>query len=306
MDKQVKFIYQLSHDLEYEMIITDDIFLNSVLKEVKSYYMFPDIPNNIEIKKQLILGNIAFYLLDLPNLDCEQDIITKIELINIYLSYCITNSNYCNNKIFLAFIRDILNYDFPKGDIYSSYYYKDNDKISNIEINEKLKLMLENVKQITFNKTYYCNNIIDLIIISIYEIFDKGYCIKRCKNCHKYFFNKNSNKYCSYSSLQETSKSCYEYCTNISYLQKRENDPIRKKYNKISNMLRSRYRYYGKDCDRQILYDFGDSYCIKIKELNNGLISKEEVMNFLNSSESNFKDQYKRRKNNGSARTNKK
>ena len=309
MKKQIQFIYQLSNDLEYEMIDTDDTYLNSILKEVEEYYSLPCTLNNDKLKKQLILGNIAFYLLDSPNLDFDKETIAKMKLINTFLSCCITNSKYCNNKIFLAFVRDILNYKIPEGDIFASNYYMDINDISNIETNEKLNLMLNNVKHIKINKTYICNGVIDLIIVSIFEIFAQGYSIKRCRNCHKYFFNKNSNKYCPYSSLQKHDKSCYEYCTNTSYLEKRENDPIRKEYNKISNMLRSRYRYYEKDSDREILSNFGDNYRSKMEDLNNGLISKEDVIEFLNMSKMNFTEQYKKHKEerkNGSTRTNKK
>lgn len=305
MNKQVNILYQLTNDLENEMIDTDDNYLKSILKKVEKYYLLPYVSNNIEVKKQLILGNIAFYLLDLPNSDFDEEIISKIKLINIFLSCCITNNKYCNNKIFLAFVRDILRQEIPKGDTFASNYYMNIDDISNIGTNEKLALILNNIEHITLNKTYLCNGVIDLIIISIYEMFSKGYSIKRCRNCHKYFFNKNSNKYCSYSSPQKSNKSCYEYCTNTSYVQKRENDPIRKEYNKISNMLRSRYRYYENDSDRQILSDFGDNYHSKIKELNNGLISKEDVIEFLNISKINFKEQYKRRNKYGSTRNNK-
>lgn len=306
MNTQSEFLYQLSNNLEYESIDSNDSYLNSIFKDAEKYY-FSNTLVGINVKEQLILGNFAFYLLDIPNLDFDKDTLSKIELINCYLSRCITNDKYCNNKIFLAFVRDILKmHKIPKCDIYVSNYYKKSDNSTNIITSEKLDLMLDNIEEIKLNKDYTCNGIIDLIVISIFEIFSQGFSIKRCKNCHKYFFNKNSNKYCSYASPQKTNKSCYEYCTNLSYLEKRDNDPIRSKYNKISNMLRSRYRYYGKESDRQVLSNFGDDYLNKIEQLNNGSISKEDVLEFLNLSEQNFKEQYKRRKKDGSSGTNKK
>lgn len=307
MYTQSEFFYQLSNDLEYEMIDTNDSYLKSIFKGAEQYYAFPNISGNIEIKKQLILGNFAFYLLDFPNLDFDNATISKIQLINFFLSQCINDSKYCNNKIFLAFTRDILKMSrFPQNDIFASNYYNKSDTTNNLKSNERLDLIFNNVQNIKINKSYICNGIIDLIVASIFEIFSKGYFIKRCKNCHKYFFNKNSNKYCSYASPQEPNKSCYDYCANVSYVQKRDNDPIKKKYNTISNMLRSRYNYHHRQSDYDILSDFSNDYRIKTENLNKGIISKEDVIEFLNSSEQTFKKQYKGGRKNGSSRNNKK
>ncbi len=307
MYNKIEFIYNLNNDLECEIINTENSYLLEILEGAEKYYSVPNISNNIKVKGKLALGNYAFYLLDLPNLNFDEDIILKLELIKSFLSYCIENDKYCNNKIFLTFVRYILKINkLPIVDIFAT----DKSNISNeTELNEKLKFMLDNIENIEIQRSYECHDIVDLIIISIFEIFSKEYSIKKCRNCHKYFFNRNSNKYCSYTSPQNSKKTCYEYCNDISYVKKRKENPIRKKYTEISNMLRSRCRYHDRESDWEVLRNFGDDYQIKMQDLNNGKISKEDVLNFLDSSKIQFENEYKKKKEerkNGSSRNNKK
>lgn len=304
MEKLSNILYQLSNNLDNESIDTNDKYLNEIMKNVEKYYLLPATRKDMIVKGQSFLGNIAFYLLNTPNLNIDKDTQNKIQLINSYLSSCLADSKYCNTKIFLSFARDILKIQrFPKGEIFTSDYYKDSDNIENTSLNEKLTIFFNNSNEIKLNKSYECNGIIDLIVASIMEIFLQGYSIKKCRNCHKYFYNKNSNMYCPYASPQNINLSCYTYSTNTSYVEKRKNDPIREKYNKISNMLRSRYRYYDDDSDLDTLNDFASNYHFKMELLNEGKITKEEMLEFLEVSDSNFRNNYVRRRNNGGKRT---
>ena len=307
MSKENEIFYVIKDDLEMEYIDTNDNYLKSILTNVEKYYALPDNYKAIKIKNYLPLGNIAFYILDSQNLNFEPNIIEKIKLLNSFLSYCIKDKHYCNEKIFLTFVRYILKIsELPKREIYTSIsnnFYN----INEANLDKNLDLILENFSNIKLEKIYICSDIVELIIVSILEILSKKYCIRKCKNCHKYFYNKNSNKYCSYASPQESKKSCFKYCANISYQEKRNNDPIRKKYNSISNMLRNRYRYKEEEIDRKILMDFEDAYRSEKNALNSGLISKEDMLEFLDESNKKFKEEYRRRrKKNGSTRNNKK
>lgn len=299
-------LYRLHKECEFETLETNDNYINSIFKNAEKYYSFPDTINGIEIKQMLPLGNFAFYILNCENLDFDKDILSKLKLINEFLSKCIINKELCNNKVFLAFIRDILKMQkFPQGNIYVSNYYTKTDNV-NLDMENKLKLMLNNIKNIEVTKDYICTDIIDLIVVSIFEVFSHGFFIRKCRNCYKYFLNKNSNKYCPYASYQNSHKSCYDYCTNASYIEKRKTNPIRNKYNKISNMLRNRYEYYGNRSDRDILDDFCEKYQDKMEKLKKGIIPESEVLKFLDLSDKNFKEEYKRRKKDGGKGDNKK
>ena len=100
----------------------------------------------------LPLGNFAFYILNCENLNFDKDILSKLKLINEFLSKCIINKELCNNKVFLAFIRDILKLQkFPQGNIYVSNYYTETDNV-NLDMENKLKLMLNNIKNAITDK----------------------------------------------------------------------------------------------------------------------------------------------------------
>ena len=71
-------------------------------------------------------------------------------------------------------------------------------------------------------------------------------------------------------------------------------------------MLRNRYEYYGNRSDRDILDDFCEKYQDKMEKLRKGIISESEVLKFLDLSDKNFKEEYKRRKKDGGKGDNKK
>ncbi len=307
MKKQSDFLYELSNNLMNEIIygLDDTDELTNILEGVEEYYVLPNIPENVSIKKKHTLGNYAFYLLDLPDLPFDSEINCCLRQINSFLASCIEKVSCCNEKMFLVFVRYILKIqNIPEAKSFATY----NNDIPNAVY---LQEMLESVtmEDIEVSRTYLCKNVVDLVIASVYEILSKGFRIKRCRNCHKYFFTKNSNKYCPYRSPQDETKSCYDYCNKMPSQQKRKEDPIQSKYTQVSNMLRSRCNYHDRESDWKLLGDFAEDYRNRKSKLDAGLISKEDVMNFLNSSDRNFRNQYKKErkvKKNGSQGTNQK
>ena len=94
-------LYRLHKECEFETLETNDNYINSIFKNAEKYYSFPDTINGIEIKQMLPLGNFAFYILNCENLNFDKDILSKLKLINEFLSKCIINKELCNNKVFL-------------------------------------------------------------------------------------------------------------------------------------------------------------------------------------------------------------
>ena len=160
-------LYRLHKECEFETLETNDNYINSIFKNAEKYYSFPDTINGMEIKQMLPLGNFAFYILNYENLNFDKDILSKLKLINEFLSKCIINKELCNNKVFLAFIRDILKLQkFPQGNIYVSNYYTETDNV-NLDMENKLKLMLNNIKNITyldFQAIYASNEGMEIIL----------------------------------------------------------------------------------------------------------------------------------------------
>lgn len=306
MKNNTDFLYELNYTSEHESVITNDNFLNNILIDVNTYYSIPNFSSDmLEIKKQPVLGNYAFYLLSNNSIKFDVETKKKINLINIYLSNCISNKTFCNNNIFLTFVRYILQIpEIPTCKAFSSCSNNIISDSSSIEM--RLNSLLNIDCDIQLYKDYLCKNIIDLIISSIFEIFQKGYKIKRCRICNRYFYNKSNNKYCSYSCPQDTSKSCYEYSSSTSSIEKRKNDIIQSKYTSITNRFRNYCDYHEFKEGWDMLGKFSQAYCDMKTSLRQGLINEDRILQYLEEHDIRFKEIVKERKTNGSTRNNKK
>lgn len=315
------FLYRLHDDSEYESIITDDIELLSLYEECSKYYKKPICDKkHLQIKFCKNIGEFSLYLLsealisDKKILDINES--TQLESIKLYLLKCINNEDYCNNKLFLTFIRYYLHMQkLPCCDYYASNY--SDNKIST-SFDDVFNSIVKNSEQVTINKDYLCNNLLDLVIVSLYEIFSKGYKIKKCRICGKFFINKKSSILCSYTCPKNKNLSCFDYSRKTNYVSKRKNDPIQSTYTKTCNLLRKRY-YDARDSNssnkelqnayEKILNDFKDDYTLnKKRKYRNGEITEDELLDYLKEKYNYFKSNPLKGgiKNNGSSRTNKK
>lgn len=238
------FLYRLTKDQEYENILTEDTVMDTLCDECIKYYKLPiQSTNTYEIKPYMLLGEISLYILtSIDSKNYDEDTKRKLKHINNFLLKCLNDKNFCNTKIFLSYVRDVLKItDFPKAFIYTSNYYNDTIEISDLSFDEKLEIMKKNVNDIILYKDYLCKNIIDLLIVSLYEIFSKNYTISKCKNCDRFFISRNSTAFCNYASPQNEKRSCLQYSRNTSYVKKRKQDKVKNMYNKICNLLNKRY-----------------------------------------------------------------
>lgn len=314
------FLYRLHDDSEYESIITDDAELLSLYEECSKYYKKPIYnKKHLQITYCKNIGEFSLYLLSEFLTDDKNisDITksTQLDFIRLYLLKCINNENYCNNKLFLTFIRYYLHIQkLPHCDYYASNY--SNNKIST-SFDDSFNSIVENLEPVIFNKDYLCNDLLDLVIVSLYEIFSKGYKIKKCRNCDKFFISENSSIFCNYTCPKNKSLSCFNYSRNTDYVSKRKNDPVQNTYTKICNLLRKRF-YDARDANpcneelkkasEKILDDFKDDYTLNQKiKYTSGKITKDELLNYLEEQYNYFKNNpLKGGSKNGSQRTNKK
>lgn len=318
MNKDIELLYRLSHDSEYESIICNDEKLNLLYENSTKYYKLPFSNTDcIRVMPYKNIGEFSLYLLsEFNNIALESDMLILRE----YLLKCINDENYCNDKVFLAFIKDFLHISrLPHFDCFVTNYYTDNNKITNLTNNEKLDIILENSKNIIFNKDYICNGLLDLIIVSLYEIFSKGLKIKKCKTCDRFFVNKHSSAFCNYANPQNETMSCLQYSRNTNYVEKRKTDPIQKIHTDISNLLRKRYydardsKINNKELEQSawITYEnYKEYYKQTLKpQYTRGKITRDELLKYLNDTyiyhkNNNIKMEVK--KYNGSSRNNKK
>lgn len=82
----------------------------------------------------------------------------------------------------------------------------------------------------TFNK-----DLVNYLCMTFYQLLDKGYLIKKCENCGKYFvpFNRSDTLYCDRFAPQDNNKTCKEYGASKTYLENLKNDKAKGLFRKI-------------------------------------------------------------------------
>ena len=271
-EKQI--LYSVLQNSKIE--ITDG--LDNELEEYIKIYV-SDIPDNLSIKKYIKLGVSALSLLDNNNFKFEENTQKQIEILRIYIEKCIENKAFCKSNLFLAYVKDFLNKQLPSPTIYTNFVYSQKqleEKIHLQDNNKKLNALLFNEKKIDLKKDYVCNGLIDLLICSLYEIFNNKFYIKKCENCNRYFItpvNKENVIYCEYL-FNNTSLTCKQLMNRKNYLIKRKENVLSMKYATLIAKYNNKY--------------VRESEKIEIKN-----IDEEEVNKYKNIREA-FKKEYKR------------
>lgn len=292
----------------------------------------PDIKNDIdyiksfktiEVKSFIDFGVSALSILDNENISFSSNIDKELDYLRTYLNKCIKNKQFCNPTLFLAYVKHELHrfLPLPQYNVQNNPYSE--KQISNDILNKdnetKLEAILFNIHNIDLRKDYVCKGIIDLIIVSLFEIFSKNYNIKKCQNCNRYFISKKSNaniKYCNYYSSNHPNSTCREYMSKAEYIKKRNNNNVQYKYNILYSRYNNRYsrlrdKYeHIKEIPKEIKLEIEQKLNIVnklqnlynediISKLKNNEITEDEAMELL-------EDFEKEVEHNGSTRNNKK
>lgn len=262
-----------------------------------------------------VIGSIMFELLERDDIEYSEKTKKNIEYIKSYLDRCIENIEYCDNKIFLACISNCTTMKLPERfNIHLEGYYNPEQMICydirNANPKDKTNIIFANRENIKYSKLYLCNQIEELFVISLYEIFEKKYTIRRCKNCNKFFVTKESGKrikYCYNLSPQNKNKTCYEYYSQMKYSEKRKNDITKRLYYQITNRIRNRKDREKNDEVSEIYWKqleyISKKYNSMKKEVKEGKIAQEKLIEFLE--DYNKKNREEKLKNNGNKRINK-
>ena len=82
------------------------------------------------------------------------------------------------------------------------------------------------------------------IAFDVYKIIETRTVVKVCDNCNHFFvpINRSDTKYCNYISPQDSSKTCQEYGTYITYLTKTQTDLSTKLYKQVYNSLSNKIK----------------------------------------------------------------
>lgn len=239
-----------------------------------------------------------FELLQRDDIQYPEATQEKIKYFKYYLNKCIDNFDYCNNIVFLSCMKECVCLSLPRQDIHIENIYTiqqicDFDVINSTS-NKRTNIIFNNKDNIKYSKIYYCNCIEDLFVCSLYELFEKGYIIRKCINCNKFFVTKekgNKRKYCYNYSPQDKFKTCYDYVNQQKSKEVRKKDETILLYNSITNRLRNRQSRINTidENNYRYLYDLFDNELNKLsitytnmkREIRSGKLEKSVLIDFL-------------------------
>ena len=96
--------------------------------------------------------------------------------------------------------------------------------------------------KITYLKAYDIKTLNDLLNVYFNYFIEKNICIRKCKNCGKYFIpqDRTDEKYCDDISPQNPRKTCKEYGAKKTYRDEIKSRPLKNEHNKTSQVYRMR------------------------------------------------------------------
>lgn len=241
-----EILYRISNNGKNEFIDTNDKTIEKIIEEAENYYKLPiKSIRGVKIVKSFNLGEfLCYFLKEERNIDTITN--KKVLLLRKFFNqYAKNNKNY-NANIFLSFVKNILKIpSLPFCTIFVTEKYQDEDikLINEDNFLIQLETLKNNHKNIKVCKEYICKDIIELLIVSFYEIIITKSEVKKCINCKRIFL-RNSNcsnvRYCNYSSPQNPKKSCNEFRKNAKYQDIRKSNKIYEWHNTIYDMLSRR------------------------------------------------------------------
>lgn len=288
-----EFSYYISPDKNTEALIGLKQYFEMYIKESRKNIFDGNIPETSKFISSNIIGTLMFELLQNDNIEYDAKTKSNIEYFKFYLNKCIEDKNYCHNKIFLSCIQECLSLHLPQSfynieKIYTIEQIKDYNVIHSNK-KQKTNIIYKNINEIGFSKIYFCKNIEDLFICSLYELFEKGYIIRKCQNCKRFFVTRekgNRIKYCYNTSPQNSNKTCYEFFSQATYTEKRRESLMRKEYGKLYSRYNNRYQRAldskkateeKKELLKNELEDFIKIYSTMRKYVNSGKLTENEV-----------------------------
>lgn len=144
---------------------------------------------------------------------------------------------------------------------------------------------LDNLGSIVYYFPYYLSDVFGLFME---YVVDKGYKIKKCENCKKYFvlYGRCDTKYCSRNSPQNTNKTCSEYSRYQKQLSRERGNICNKAYKSLYNTLRNKF-YFCIEGDKEYQHYVNLMKELKIenqiykKELLNNQISEKDYLKWI-------------------------
>lgn len=178
-----------------------------------------------------------------------------MENINSFLELCCEESKYCTIDN-LAVITSEAMIPLSAGErlIHARSAKEPNRKLLTAQ---EMKNLLEEEKRPAFC-SHNIQNLAQIALASLFEIFSEGHIIKKCPNCNSFFvpLTRSDTIYCDEPAPQDLTKSCKEYGKYVAYLKKTQMDLATKLYKQIYNLKANRV----KRCDNSKLKEELESF----------------------------------------------
>lgn len=128
---------------------------------------------------------------------------------------------------------DNLRYKYSYSFVYPSEFYKNQNKLTEKKLINKIKEYDPDGTKLTSNNYYECPGVYTMLYISLYNIvFMPDTYIKICKNCNRYFITSKSNTvFCE--NIFSDNKSCREIGNQLLQKKKEREESVYGKYRKM-------------------------------------------------------------------------
>lgn len=136
-----------------------------------------------------------------------------------------------------------------------------------------------------FHSLYIFKTAISLLVFEIAHIMEHETQIVKCQNCGHYFVpnTRIDTVYCNYESPQKPGKTCRNVGAQIARADKEKNDVVTKSYRKVYMRYIMHMNRHPGDDDKQKMFDrLTEEVKIKRKELEEGIITEEDFIDWLN------------------------
>lgn len=199
--------------------------------------------------------------------------------------YCILKYYFLVGMLLMSVSRTYDKYGCynPKGvdtskDDYIYQFFEDG--VGTQDIDYKI-LFIDN----ELTPVYTLRSAMSLLLFDFAQVYKNNVGFVKCKNCGKYFVpvGRSDSIYCSFPLEEDSTKSCKDVGAQNARAEKEKNDVATKSYRKVYMRYMVHMSRHPEDAEkRKKLDQLTEEVKIKRKELQNGVITEEQFLDWLN------------------------
>ena len=160
-----------------------------------------------------------------------------------------------------------------------------NDIKMNFDLDNFFLNAIPNESKNNIKYYYSSDDFACLLFVSMKEFINnkKSFRVIKCKNCDYYFIPKTAHKTLYCDEIFENGKTCKEYAENLAFGRNFANDPVCKRYRNRYKNLQKQASLSNNPKSKELFESYKTDGKIKIKSYQNGKISSEEMLCWIDS-----------------------